>query len=108
MDEETPISAEQARVLGTSVTLQLTVVCAAVGLVWGLALHGNLMWWAGAGAVLGLLVGGVLVLPVVVSKKSLQRAGETAFAARAMWMTLAVLAGLVGVAFWAVRLMSFS
>lgn len=104
INKETPISSDRAKAAGVWAVLHLMAYSAGAGLAWGFALKHNLIWSITSGATVGFLLSAFLVFPVVAKQQTEERTKDMMFAAGAIWGNIAILAGVVGLVVWIIRL----
>jgi hypothetical protein len=107
IDVRTPISSERAKGAGVWAVLHMMAYYGGSGLVWGLALRGYLPWYGLAGVLLGFLVGVLFGFITISRQQTEERVKELMFAVGAIWGNLAILAGVLGIVVWIVRLIFF-
>jgi hypothetical protein len=88
------------------VILQFIVLYAVVFAVWGFALRQSVLLFAIIGGVIAIIPG-FLSYSVAARKGTKEGTREMMFAAGAIWGSLALLLGVLGVVVWLVRVLFF-
>lgn len=83
------------------------IACFAISLgIWGLALNKNVLWFAIAGVIIGLLIG-IISTPVISKRKKIINASEMVFSVGYFWGGTCALIGMSGLAVWLIRIIFF-
>src|ERR1700722_19083563 len=101
------ITRGQARMDAFMTALHLIFYYAIALGIWGLAVHKSFIWFGLSGAVLGLLVSLVFVVPVIAGQRTANRSKDMIFAASALWGNFAIIIGIAGILAFVIRLIFF-
>jgi len=102
-----PIHRNEAVITAVWCVLQLIVVYAVVGGIWGLVFKKSFFVFGLFGGILGLLVSALFVAPVVASQRTKQRIQDIVFGAGSLLFVPVILIGILGLVAWVISLIFF-
>ena len=102
-----PIHRSEAVMTAVWCVLQLIVVYAIVGGIWGLVFKKSFFVFGLFGGIAGLLVSALFVAPVVASQRTKQRIQDIVFGAGSLLFVPVILIGVLGLIAWVIRLIFF-
>lgn len=102
-----PIHRSEAVMTAVWCVLQLIVLYAVVGGIWGLVFKKSFFVFGLLGGIAGLLVSALFVAPVVASQRTKQRIQDIVFGAGSLLFVPVILIGVLGLIAWVVRLIFF-
>jgi len=103
---ETILERSVAKSMALGITMQLIAgFCLVVG-VWGFALNKNIIWFAVSGAVIGLLIG-LFNSKIIIMQKTVEKANDMMFSMGSLWGGLGTIIGIIGLAYWLIRVVFF-
>lgn len=106
-EEEKKITRGQAKINAVMAAIHLIIYYGIALTIWGFALKKNLLWFGLSGAVIGLLISLVFVVPVIAIQKTEERTKDIMFAAGATWGNIGIFIGILGIFVWIIRAIFF-
>jgi len=102
-----PIHRSESVMTAIWCVLQLIVIYAIVGGIWGLVFKKSFLVFGLFGGIAGLLVSALFVAPVVASQRTKQRIQDIVFGAGSLLFVPVIYIGVLGLIVWIIRLIFF-
>jgi hypothetical protein len=103
----TPLHRSESVMTAVWCVLQLIVIYAIVGGIWGLVFKKSFLIFGLFGGIAGLLVSALFVAPVVASQRTKQRIQDIVFGAGSLLFVPIIYIGVLGLIVWIIRLIFF-
>jgi uncharacterized membrane protein len=99
----TPIHKSESVMTAIFVALQLIVYYGIAIGIWGLLLKKSFLVFAFWGAIVGLIISLLFVVPVIAFQRTKEKIRDMSFGAGFMWGNLGIIIGVLGLVTWIVR-----
>lgn len=85
----------------------LVVYYGIASIIWGFALKRSMVWFGFSGAIVGLAISSIFVVPVIAAQRTEERTRDIMFAAGAIWGNIGIIIGILGIIVLVIRLIFF-